>query len=183
MVTIIRVKIKIKTLSYDTSGALTQIVSNTLQNNLAEYLSNYRMLNDYISIETAEVIDLSMEVSVVLDSSQNQGVVITSIIDKISTYFNPALRQLGQNVNISEINRIIQSENGVISLTDLKVFNMVGGQYSSSETSMTYKDTATKQIEPIDGTIFALPNQVYQIRFPNKDITVKVKNFQVVSIS
>jgi hypothetical protein len=39
-------KIKIKTLSYDTSGALTSIVSNTLLANLAEYLSNYRMLND-----------------------------------------------------------------------------------------------------------------------------------------
>jgi len=176
-------KVRIKILSYDTGGALTQIVSNTLQSNMAEYLSNFRMLNDYISIETAEVIDLGIEVSVVLDSSQNQGTVITSIINKISDYFNPALRQLGQNVNISEINRIIQSENGVISLTDLKVFNLVGGQYSSSETSMTYLDSLTKQIEPVDGTIFALPNQVYQIRFPNKDITVKVKNFQVVSIS
>ncbi len=176
-------KIKIKTLSYDTSGALTSIVSNTLLNNLAEYLSNYRMLNDYISVETAQVIDLSLEVSVVLDASQNQGAVISSIINKVSDYFNPAIRQLGQNVNISEINRIIQSENGVLSLTDLKVFNKVGGQYSSSETSMAYSDPATKQIGPVDNTIFALPNQIYQVRFPNKDITVKVKNFQTVSIS
>jgi len=173
-------KIKIKTLSYDTSGALTSIVSNTLLNNLAEYLSNYRMLNDYISVETAQVIDLSLEVSVVLDASQNQGAVISSIINKVSDYFNPAIRQLGQNVNISEINRIIQSENGVLSLTDLKVFNKVGGQYSSSETSMAYSDPATKQIGPVDNTIFALPNQIYQVRFPNKDITVKVKNFQTV---
>lgn len=176
-------KIKIKTLSYDTSGALTSIVSNTLLNNLAEYLSNYRMLNDYISVETAQVIDLALEVSVVLDASQNQGAVISSIINKVSDYFNPAIRQLGQNVNISEINRIIQSENGVLSLTDLKVSNKVGGQYSSSETSMAYSDPATKQIGPVDNTIFALPNQIYQVRFPNKDITVKVKNFQTVSIS
>jgi hypothetical protein len=176
-------KIKIKILSYDTSGALTQIVSNTLLQNLSEYLSNYRMLNDYVSVETAEVIDLGIDVAVVLDASQNQGTVITSIINKISTYFNPATRQLGQNVNLSEINRIIQSENGVISLTELKVFNKVGGQYSSSETSMAYSNAETKEIGPVDGTIFALPNQVYQIRFPNKDITVKVKNFQTVSIS
>ena len=176
-------KIKVKTLSYDTSGALTSIVSNTLLSNLAEYLSNYRMLNDYISVETAQVIDLSVEVSVVLDASQNQGAVISSIINKITDYFSPAIRQLGQNVNISEINRIIQSENGVLSLTDLKVFNNVGGQYSSSETSMAYSDPVTKQIGPVDNTIFALPNQIYQIRYPNKDITVKVKNFQTVSIS
>jgi hypothetical protein len=176
-------KIKIKTLSYDISGALTSIVSNTLLANLAEYLSNYRMLNDYISVETAQVIDLAVEVSIVLDASQNQGAVIGSVINKITDYFNPAIRQLGQNVNVSEINKIIQSENGVLSLTDLKVFNQVGGQYSSSETSQSYSDSATKQIGLIDNTIFALPTQIYQIRYPNKDITVKVKNFQTVSIS
>jgi hypothetical protein len=176
-------KIKIKILSYDTSGALTSIVSNTLLTNLAEYLSNYRMINDYISVETAEVIDLALEVSVVLDASQNQGVTVGTIINKISDYFNPSTRQLGSNVNLSEINRIIQSENGVISLTELKVFNKTGGEYSSSETSMRYLDSETKQIDPNDGTIFALPNQVYQVRYPNKDITVKVKNFQTVSIS
>ena len=76
-----------------------------------------------------------------------------------------------------------QYENGVISLTELKVFNKTGGEYSSSETSMRYLDSETKQIDPNDGTIFALPNQVYQVRYPNKDITVKVKNFQTVSIS
>jgi hypothetical protein len=158
-------------------------VSNTLLTNLAEYLSNYRMINDYISVETAEVIDLALEVSVVLDASQNQGVTVGTIINKISDYFNPSTRQLGSNVNLSEINRIIQSENGVISLTELKVFNKTGGEYSSSETSMRYVDSETKQIDPNDGTIFALPNQVYQVRYPNKDITVKVKNFQTVSIS
>lgn len=176
-------KIKVKILSFDTSGALTPIVSNTLMTNIAEYLSNYRMINDYISIETANVIDLAVEVSVVLDASQNQGVVISTIINKISDYFLPSTRQLGQNVNLSEINRIIQSENGVISLTDVKVFNRVGGIYSSSETSMNYADAATKQISPTDETIFALPDQVYQIRYPNKDITVKVKNFQGTTIS
>jgi hypothetical protein len=176
-------KIRVKILSYDTSGALTSIVSNTLLNNLAEYLSNYRMINDYISIETADVVDLGIEASVVIDASQNQGVVVGTIINKISDYFNPSTRQLGNNVNLSEINKIIQSENGVISLTELKVFNKVGGEYSSSETSMKYLDSSTKQIEPTDNTIFALPTQVYQIRYPNKDITVKVKNFQTVSIS
>jgi hypothetical protein len=176
-------KIKVKILSYDTSGALTQTVSNTLVNNLATYLSNYRMLNDYVSVETADVIDLGMEVSVVLDATQNQGTVISNIIDRITTYFNPLTRQLGQNVNLSEINRILQSENGVLSVTEVKIFNLVGGQYSSSETSMTYLDAATKQIAPVDNNIFALPNQIYQIRFPNRDITVKVKNFQTVTIS
>ncbi|WP_440233691.1 hypothetical protein, partial [Escherichia coli] len=42
-------KINVQILSYDTNGSLTEIVSNTLKQNIAEYLSNYRMLNDYIA--------------------------------------------------------------------------------------------------------------------------------------
>jgi hypothetical protein len=176
-------KIKVKILSYDTGGALTNTVSNALLDNLATYLSNYRMINDYIAIETADVVDLSLDVYVVLESTQNQGNIITSIIDKISNYFSPANRELGQNVNISEINRILQSENGVISVTQIDIFNEIGGEYSSSQTSMAYADSATKLIAPQDGTIFALPNQVYQVRFPTKDIRVRVKNFQSVTVS
>jgi len=176
-------KIKVKILSFDTSGALTQIVSNTLVANIAEYLSNYRMINDYVSVETAEVIDLATDVSVVLDASQNQGQIIGKIINLIATYFNPSTRELGQNVNIPELTSSIQSQDGVITVTDMKFYNRVGGEYSSSVTSMNYVDNSTREIQPTDSTLFALPNQIYQIRYPNKDITVRVKNFQTVTIS
>jgi hypothetical protein len=176
-------KIKIQMLAYDESGNLTEILSNTLKNNVANYLSNYRMINDYISIESASVIDLAFNIDVVLDNSQNQGVFVTRIVDLVTTYFEPGNRQMGQNVNISEIRRIIQSENGIISVTDIQVFNRVGGQYSSSQTSQRYVDNETKQIELIDDTVFAEPTQMYQIRFPNKDINVRVKNLKTVSFS
>ena len=176
-------KILIQILSYDTQGKLTNIVSNTLKQNIANYLSNYRMMNDYISIFSAEVIDLSVDISIVLDSAQNSGQVISSVIDKVSTYFNPQIRQLGQNVYLSELRSQIQNTNGVLTVAGLDIFNEVGGQYSSAETSMRYSDPETRQIEPVDDTIFAQPNQVYQIRFPNKDIRVSVKNFQTITFS
>jgi len=176
-------KIKIKMLSYDDSGKLTEIVSNTLKNNVANYLSNYRMINDYISVETASVIDLSMNLDVVLDNSQNQGAVISQIVNIVSTYFDPSHRQMGQNVYISEIRRQIQSENGVISVSSIQVFNKVGGQYSSSQTSQKYLNSETREIDLIDETIFAEPSQTYQVRFPGKDINVRVKNLKTVNFS
>jgi len=176
-------KILIQVLSYDSSGKLTNLVSNTLKQNIANYLSNYRMMNDYISIFTAEVIDLSLDVSIILDSAQNSGQVITEVIDKISAYFNPQTRQLGQNVYLSELRSIVQNTNGILTVASIDVFNEVGGQYSSAETSMEYSDPAIKQIGAVDDTIFAQPSQVYQIRYPNKDIRVSVKNFQSVTFS
>lgn len=176
-------KIDIQILSFDTTGKLTSVVSNTLKQNIANYLSNYRMMNDYISVKSADVIDISMTVSVVLEATQNSGQIISEVINNISTYMDPSSRQLGQNVFLSEIKSLIQSQNGVITVTDLQVFNNVGGQYSSAETSMEYLDSETREIRTVDDTLFAEPSQAYQIRFPNKDIRVSVKNFQSVSFS
>ena len=176
-------KIKIKLLSYDDDGKLTEISSNTLKQNIANYLSNYRMINDYISVESANVIDLGVTVDVVLDASQNQGSLVTQIIDIVSKYFAPTNRQMGQNVYVSEIRRQIQDLSGVISISDILFFNKIGGQYSSSQTSQRYIDPETKQIELIADTIFAEPTQMYQIRFPNKDINVRVLNFKGINFS
>jgi hypothetical protein len=176
-------KIKVQMLSYDENGKLTNVVSNTLKNNVANYLSNYRMINDYVSIETASVIDLGVNVDVVLDNSQNQGVVISQIINLINDFFAPTNRQMGENVNVSDLRRLIQSENGVISLSDILFFNKVGGEYSSSQTSQRYSDSATKQIGLVDDTIFAEPSQVYQIRYASKDINIRVKNLKTVNFS
>jgi len=176
-------KIKIQILSYDSSGGLTNVISNTLKTNIANYLSNYRMINDYISVESAQVVDLSMDISVVLDSSQNQGVVISQMVDIVTKYFSPSVREMGENVYISEIRRQVQTLNGVISVAAIDVINEVGGQYSSSQTSQRYLDSTTRQIELIDDTIFAEPTQIYQVRYPGRDIRVRVKNLKTVNFS
>jgi hypothetical protein len=176
-------KIKIQMLAYDETGNLTEVVSNTLKSNVANYLSNFRMMNDYISVMSANVIDLSIIIEVVLDSSQNQGALISQVINIVTNFFSPLNRQMGENVYISELRRQIQNENGVITLANITCFNLVGGQYSSSQTSQRYADPETREIELIDDTLFAEPNQTYQIRFPGKDITVRVKNFKTVNFS
>jgi hypothetical protein len=176
-------KITIQILSYDNTGKLTQVVSNNLKYNLAAYLSNYRMINDYISIDVAKVLDLEFDIYVVLESDRNQGQVISEVINSVSNYMTPENRELGQNLNVSDIRRLIQNVAGVSTLADIKIFNKVGGQYSSSETSQRYVDKVTRQIEIIEDTLYAEPTQIYQVRFPNKDIKVSVKNLKTVDFS
>jgi hypothetical protein len=176
-------KIKIEILSYDSNRKLTSTVSNTLKDNIANYLSNYRMINDYISVRSANVIDLEFEFSVAMTSTENQGQVVTNIVNSVDSYLSPMTNLLGKNVNISDIRRIIQDIPGVSTLADLKVYNKTGGQYSSAQTSQKYVDKNTKQIELIDDTIFAQPNQIYQIRFPEKDIKVRIKQLKNVEFS
>jgi len=176
-------KIFVKMLSYDTTGRLTEVISQTLKNNVANYLSNYRMMNDYVVVTNGNVVDLAFEVSVVFDNSQNQGALVSAIINLISQFMNPLVREMGQNIYLGELKRLIQAENGVINISDMKVFGRIGGQYSSSQTAQGYIDTTTKEIELINDTIFALPNQIYQVRFPQRDITVRVLNFGTLGIN
>lgn len=176
-------KITVQILAYDENGKLTQTVSNNLKTNLATYLSKYRMINDYIQIDVAKVIDLAFDIYVVVESNVNRGQVITEIINQVSNYMTPGNRDMGQNVNISDVRRLIQNTAGVISLSNLQVFNLVGGQYSTSETSQAYINKTTREIRLIDDNIYAEPSQVYQIRFDNKDIRVYVKNLATVDFS
>ena len=141
------------------------------------------MINDYVSVEVAKVIDLEFDFSVVLEGGVNQGQVITQIINSVSDYMQPANREMGQNLNVSDIRRLVQNVSGVLTLANLNIYNKVGGQYSSSETSQRYIDPETKQIEIIDDTIFAEPDQIYQVRFDNVDIKVRVKNLNTVDFS
>ena len=176
-------KIKVNILSYDTQGKLTSVVSNILKSNIATYLSNYRMINDYVLVQSAEVIDLAVNVYVSLIPSQNQGSVIANIINTVAAFLDPKNRFLGQNVNVSELRSKLFQLDGVDSLTDVEFFNKVGGKYSSSQTSQQYSDPATKKIRLVNDTIFAETTQVYQVRYPQSDITVQVQNLATVNFS
>jgi hypothetical protein len=176
-------KIYINLLSFDDDGNLTNKISSTLLNNIAEYLSNYRMMNDYLVIEPAQVIDLSFEVDLLLDPSFNQGEVVTEVIQVVNEFLSPSNLELGQDIFLGILIRNVSNVNGVINLIDFRVYNKVGGDYSSNQVSQSYSDPETKQIELIDGTIFAQPMQTFRIKFANKDIIVRAKNTNQTQIS
>jgi hypothetical protein len=119
----------------------------------------------------------------VIENNTSQSQIITEVIDAVSNYMLPSNRDLGQNVNVSDVRKLIQNTSGVITLSDLKIYNKVGGLYSSSETSQRYSDNETKEIQLIDDTIFAEPDQIYQIRFDSRDINVRVKQLRTVDFS
>jgi hypothetical protein len=168
-------KIRIKLLSYDSSGNLSDTVSTTLQNNVIEYLSNYRMINDYIDIIAGEVIDMSLDISVTIDKNENPTDIMRSIISGTTYYFDISKRKMGDPLFIGDLQRMVGQINGVVNVTEIKVYNQIGGQYSSSEVAQNYVDPVTKEIQQLDSTIFMKRNQIYQIRFPNSDIRVRFK--------
>ena len=174
-------KVKIKLLSYDSESNLTDVVSNTLKNNIISYLSEYRMLNDFVDISSGEVIDFKLEIDLVVDKNVNRTEVIKTAVNDTIDYFAIEKRKMGDPLFVGDIYRILGNVSGVVNVIDIRVFNLVGGLYSSSEVTQSYKDDLTKEILQSDMTVYMLPNQIYQIRYPNKDIKIRIKTLGTTS--
>ena len=167
-------KVQINLLSYDSSGNLTDTVSTTLKNNVLNYLSQYRMINDYVSVQSAEVIDLGFQIDMVIDKNISQTDIISSVISGATTYLSVDSRKMGDPLFVGELIQKINQIHGVVNVVDVRVYNMVGKTYSSSMVSQTV-DPNTKEIQQQDQIVFMKSNQIYQIRYPNTDIKIRVK--------
>ena len=168
-------KVMLNILSYTPDGALTSNVSSTLKNNIANYLSNYRMLNDYISIGSGKVVDISLLIDLIVEDSATQGEVVTNVITVVSDYFGVDKLEMGSDLSLGALRGDIMRTNGVLNLVDVKVYNKVGGEYSQSVTTQPYSNVTDREIGLIDDTVFAQPDEILQIRFPQKDIAVRIK--------
>lgn len=171
-------KIKVKLLSYDDRGNLIDVVSNTLKDNILNYLSNYRMINDYIEVQSGQVIDLGLEIDLVVNKNESQTEIIKSIIREVTSFFSIDKRKMGDPLLVGELQRVIGNVAGVVNVVDIRVYNLVGGNYSSTEISQSFVDPTTREILQIDKTIFMKSNQIFQIRFPNSDVKIRTKTLK-----
>jgi hypothetical protein len=167
-------RVRIKLLSYDENGNLSDTVSNTLKTNILNYLSEYRMINDYLDIVSGEVIDMGLEIDLVVDKNQNQADLLREAITKITSYFSIDKRKMGDPLFVGDLQKEINDISGIVNVVSIRVFNKIGGEYSTAEVAQE-SDPVTKEIKQSDSTIYMKANQIFQIRFPNKDIKIRVK--------
>jgi len=169
-------KIRIKLVSYDAEGNLTDLVSSTLKSNILNYLTRYRMLNDYVDIVAGEVVDFGVEIDVISNKNENQTDIAKQIITTTTDFFSINKRKMGDPLFVGDLEREIGNVAGVVNVVDVRIFNKVGGKYSTAEVAQPYSDVDTKEISQVDMTIYMKSNQIFQIRYPSSDIKVRLKN-------
>jgi hypothetical protein len=170
-------KIIVSILGLNNESKLTNYSTNTLKENIATYLSDYRMLNDYVEVINGRIINIGLEIDVFIDKEFSSNDVIGSIISKVGDYFDINNQEMGVNIYLSQLLEIINNVPGVLNVIDLRVFNKVGGGiYSMNEISQPYLDVNTKQIDLLgEYTLFGVSNSMFEILNVNKDIKVRVK--------
>jgi hypothetical protein len=174
-------KVRIKLLSYDEEGNLTDNVSTTLKDNILNYLSKYRMLNDYLDIVSGEVIDLGLEIDLMVNKNENKTDILKQVVSTTTEFFKANKRKMGDPLFVGDLIREIGDVQGIINVVDIRVFNKVGGKYSSSEVSQSYSNPSTKEIQQNNMVVYMKSNQIYQIRYPSSDIRIRIQSVETLN--
>jgi len=171
-------KIKIYILGLNANGKLSTLSNTTLMENIAEYLSNYRALNDYIEISNGRIINLAVDVDVYADKQYSKSQVMSQVITTITEYFDINKFQMGENIYIGQLLENINNVPGVINVINIRLYNKVDeGVYSLNEISQPYIDSETREIDISDTyTLFGEPTTMFEILKPETDIRIRIKN-------
>jgi hypothetical protein len=163
-------KVVISMLDIGADGKLSNTSNTLLKENIAEYLSQYRMINDYIEIKDGKIFNLAFDIDVYVENvSDNQ--IANNIITIVSNYFNINNSEMNQDIFLGRLQREILEVNGVINIISIKVYNKVGGQYSSNVISQALNPT-TGEITIINNTIHSTEDSMFEIKFPSVDIKI-----------
>lgn len=169
-------KIKIYVLGLDANSKLSNESTSTLKENITNYLADYRMLNDYVQVTDGRIINLSIEIDLFIDKNAPQSQVVSQAINEIKNYFDINKFEMGQNIYISPLIETVNNIGGVLNVIQLRLFNKVGGGlYSLNEISQPYLYEDTRQIDIEDMTLYGDPISMFEIKYPNKDISVRVR--------
>ena len=136
-------------MALDSDNKLTTQATSALKQNISEYLADYRMLNDYVTIKNGRVINLGFEVDLFIEKSIPKGDVISNVITTIKEYLDINKWDMGDNIYLSQLVEDVNNVGGVLNVTDLRVFNKVNekSKYSLNEISQPYIDDATRQVD------------------------------------
>lgn len=174
-------KVVINTIGLNSQGKLSNISTNTLKQNMATWLADYRMMNDYVEINDGAIINLGLDIDLFVDKSFNQSEVVNNTIRQVIQYFDVKKWSMGQDIYISQLVENINNVAGVLNVVNFGVKNLVGGDYSintSQQDVISVNEDNTpieRQLNLSDYTVFSSPNSMFEIKYPNKDIRVRVK--------
>lgn len=170
-------KIIVGVITLDENGKLSNTTNTTLNQNISEYLSDFRMMNDYIAVRPGRVFNLGFDIDLFVDKNVTKSEIISNVISVVSKYFDITDQEMGENIYLSQLTEQINNVAGVLNIVDMKVYNKVGnGLYSLNEVNQPYTDSTTRQIDLMGMyTLFAEPDSMFEIKYPERDIRVSVR--------
>ena len=156
-------------LSRNSSGNLI-ISSDTLKENLAKYLSRFRIVSDAIDILDGIVINLGLKYTVTIGQDAQSSIVIAAINSKLLNYFRIENFQIDQPIKIGEIENLILNTPDVEGITNIRFYNNTGVVGNNAYSNFRFNPSNN-----IDrGYLFPPVGGIFEVKYPNNDIIGRV---------
>lgn len=174
-------KVMIYLLGVNHSGKLSNELPVTLINNIEDYLSGYRMINDFIEIKSGKIINISFDIDIIVDKNYNKSDVVSAVINKVKDYMDINKHLMGEEIYVGDLEKEIGNIDGVVNLINLTVNNNTGGVYSDTIVSQpigerdNVKGYAPIDLEASDWVLYNDGDTMMEIKYPNDDIRIRVK--------
>ncbi len=156
-------------LGYNSNRQLTTLPT-AAKENLRTYLSQYRMITDAINIKDGYIVNIGIDFEITVLPGHNSNAVLLRCIDSLSEKYNIDNLSFSSALYMKDIYLCIANIEGVQSVTDVSITNLVGGDYSEHRYNIedaTYKDVIYPSLDP----------SVFEIKFPTRDIKGKVTTY------
>ena len=168
-------KVVISIIGLGSDGKLNNTSNSLLKENIAEYLSNYRMINDYVEIRDGKIFNLAFDLDLFVSESVNQGELANNVINTVATYFDVNAEQMNEDIFLGDLQNSINNISGVINILGLKAYNKVGNGYSLNQIEQAYVNETTKEIQLVNNTVYSTEDSMFEIKYPDRDIKVLLR--------
>jgi hypothetical protein len=168
-------KVVVSILGIDSAGKLDNTSTSVLEENIAQYLSQFRSVNDYVEVRNGKIINIGFAFDLFIEDNVPSNQIVLACQKVVSDFFNINNNKMNNDVFIGSILKQLNAVVGVIDVINYKVYNKVGGQYSLNEIEQPYVNNDTREIELIDNAIYSPMDGMFEIKYPNSDIVFNLK--------
>lgn len=158
--------ISLYTLAMNNEGKLTTS-SISLKNNLRNYLSEYMLITDSISIKDAFIVNIGVKYEIVSLPNYSARDVLLACNLKLQEHFKIDKWSINQPINLSNIFTLLDRVKGVQTVKNIFITNKAGGRYSeyAYDTQGAVKDNILyPSFDPC----------IFEVKYPEVDIEGRI---------
>jgi len=157
-------------LSFNVNNQL-QLASTALKDNLTTYLSQYRMVNDAVSIKDAFIINIGVNFDIIVLPEFNSNQVLFDCITALKDYFAIKNWQINQPIVLRDIYILLDRITGVQTVKNITISNLVGENLGYSPYSYDINGAT------IGNVIYpSLDPSIFEVKYPDQDIQGRIVN-------
>ncbi|HIE82870.1 MAG TPA: hypothetical protein EYQ00_03055 [Dehalococcoidia bacterium] len=147
------------------------LCSDTLKKNLRKYLNEFRAVSDAYDILDARIVNFGITFEVAAHPSANKTQVAQTCIRNLRKILKTENFQIDMPIAYADIQNTILNTEGVISMIDLTIFNLVGTSQEREYSDVSFNvdsNTFQQMVVGPGGSIF-------ELKYPTADIIASVR--------